>query len=144
MTLNSNDHGKGRRNNSGFTLVEIIAVLMLIGILAAVALPRYADLMDSGRQEVGKSKIAEMRGAFTLALASYQLKNNGAKPDSGATLLGHYNTVSDAPCTEIATSDQNQIEYACSGSGSDTTITVTVTAVNGAPLSTSVKGDFTY
>ena len=33
-----------KRNQKGFTLIEIIAVLVILGVLAAVAIPKYQDL----------------------------------------------------------------------------------------------------
>ena len=38
------------RNEKGFTLIEIIAVLVILGILAAVAVPKYLSLVDQARE----------------------------------------------------------------------------------------------
>ncbi len=38
-------------NQKGFTLVEIIAVLVILGILAAVAIPKYFDLQSEARDK---------------------------------------------------------------------------------------------
>ena len=48
-------------NQAGFTLIEIIAVLVIMGILAAVAVPKFFDLQDKARKKAIYTATSEMK-----------------------------------------------------------------------------------
>ena len=58
------------RNKKGFTLVEVIAVLVILGILAAVAVPKFFDMQDSARKKGFAGCIAVLNGEAKLAFAN--------------------------------------------------------------------------
>ena len=48
------------RNQKGFTLIEIIAVLVILGILAAVAIPKYFDMQGQAQDKAVQGALAAL------------------------------------------------------------------------------------
>ncbi len=68
---------KKLRNQKGFTLIEIIAVLVILGILAAVAVPKYLDLQGEAKIKAAQGQVAEIKGTLSTAWGKAMLANNG-------------------------------------------------------------------
>lgn len=60
-------------NQKGFTLVEIIAVLVILGILAAVAIPKYFDLQEGAKEKALDAALAEGVGRVNQLFAKQLL-----------------------------------------------------------------------
>lgn len=84
------------QNQKGFTLIEIIAVLVILGILMAVAIPKYFAMQDEAQIKAVEGALAALQSTATMDYAQHLLGGNQANsytPSAKASnaVLGDFN-----------------------------------------------------
>jgi prepilin-type N-terminal cleavage/methylation domain-containing protein len=63
---------------AGFTLIELVMVIVIIGILAAVALPKLANLRDDSHREVTRTVMGSFKSAAKIARLKWEIEGQPA------------------------------------------------------------------
>lgn len=67
-------------NNNGFTLVELLAVLIIMGVLTAVAVPKFINLQSGAERKIVLAVLAEFNAQEHMAYLDNRLSANPVDP----------------------------------------------------------------
>lgn len=140
--------------HSGFTLIELVIVIVILGILAAAALPRFSDLSTDARISAVNGLAGSLRSAASIAHATQLAKGYSgnipvtlegvsiAMSGTYPTAISISQTISDfsgftiypaSPTTSVSFRLSGRADCAVAYNNSTNIYTVTVTSSGGDP-----------
>jgi type IV pilus assembly protein PilA len=111
------------KSRKGFTLIELMVVILIVGILAAVAIPIMRGRIDSAKWTEGKAAA----GSIATAIRAYAAEKGGAGAWTNPTLANLGFTTQDLQGTYFASTNYSWVSTYSETASPPLTFTITVT-----------------
>ncbi|PIQ86954.1 MAG: hypothetical protein COV74_02715 [Candidatus Omnitrophica bacterium CG11_big_fil_rev_8_21_14_0_20_45_26] len=120
---------------AGFTLIELTIIIVIIGVLAAAAIPRYLDLTNEAKLNATKGILGNMRAAIMMQRVDNIIKTG---QDRFPSLADIQDNPFQTGCTVLETGDLPDNPFS-TGSDPDGVVSTT-----GRPVPTGTDGAWAY
>jgi MSHA pilin protein MshA len=111
-----------RKNQPGFTLIELIMVIVILGILAATALPKFVDMGSDARKASLNGLTGALNSAVAIVKSTYLVKQAGSSTALTQVTLSDGSTVTvttSGTVLGVPTADASGIKNAIQFNSSD-------------------------